>query len=200
MSDNTNPSIMLLGLVKSPGSEGRIQMGSNLRSFMSSTWLLLPDIVLILAVSVVKGQTITSESIQEEVATVTNPTANTAATANLPVFTDYRGVTIGMTADEVRSKLDRAIEGDRQDFLIVSERESAQIYYDDQRKVMAISIDYVGDNSKAPTAAAVLGTALEPKADGSMYHLNRYPAAGYWVSYNRTAGDKPIVTITMQKM
>lgn len=24
--------------------------------------------------------------------------------------------------------------------------------------------------------------------------------AGYWVSYNRTAGDKPIVTITMQKM
>ena len=38
---------------------------------------------------------------------------------------------------------------------------------------MAISIDYFGDNSKAPTAEAVLGTALEPKADGSMYQLNR---------------------------
>ena len=175
-------------------------MGSNLRSFISSTWLLLPAVVLILAVSVVKGQTVSSEPIQEEVATVTNPTASTAARANVPVFTDYRGVTIGMTVDEVRSKLDRAKEGDRQDFLVFSERESAQIYYDDQGKVMAISIDYSGDNSKAPTVEAVLGTALEPKADGSMYQLNRYPDAGYWVSYNRTAGDKPIVTITIQKM
>jgi hypothetical protein len=175
-------------------------MGSNLKSFISSTWLLLPAIVLILAVSVVKGQTISSEPIQEEVATVTHPTASTAATANTPVFTDYRGVTIGMTADEVRSKLDRAKEGDRQDFLVFSDRESAQIYYDDQGKVTAISIDYIGDNSKDPTAEAVLGTALEPKADGSMYQLHRYPDAGYWVSYNRTAGDKPIVTITMQKM
>ena len=177
-----------------------MQMGSNLRSFISSTWLLLPGIVLILAVSVVKGQTISSESTQEEVATVTNPIAGTAAKANVPVFTDYRGVTIGMTADEVRSKLDRAKEGDRQDFLVFSDRESAQVYYDDQGRVMAISIDYFGDNSKAPTAEAVLGTALEPKADGSMYQLSRYPDAGYWVSYNRTAGDKPIVSITMQKM
>jgi len=33
-----------------------------------------------------------------------------------------------------------------------------------------------------------------------MCQLNRYPEAGYWVSYNRIAGDKPIVTITVQKM
>jgi hypothetical protein len=46
----------------------------------------------------------------------------------------------------------------------------------------------------------VLGTELQAKPDGSMYQLNRYPEAGYWVSYNRTAGDKPIITITMQKM
>jgi hypothetical protein len=46
----------------------------------------------------------------------------------------------------------------------------------------------------------VLGVALDAKADGSMYQLNRYPDAGYWVSYNRTAGAKPIVTITIQKM
>jgi hypothetical protein len=200
MSNKTNPGTILMGLVKSLSPEGSVQMGSNLRSFINSTWLLLPAIVLILAVSVVNGQTIASESGQEEVATVTHPTASTAATANTPVFTDYRGVTIGMTADEVRSKLDRAKEGDRLDFLVFSERESAQIYYDDQGKVMAISIDYLGDDSKAPTAEAVLGKALEPKADGSMYQLNRYPDAGYWVSYNRTAGDKPIVTITMQKM
>jgi len=26
----------------------------------------------------------------------------------------------------------------------------------------------------------------------------RYPKAGYWVSYNRTAGNSPMITITMQ--
>jgi len=40
----------------------------------------------------------------------------------------------------------------------------------------------------------------ECESDGSMYQLNRYEQAGYGVSYNRTAGDKPISTITMQKM
>lgn len=175
-------------------------MGINPRSFIRSTLLLLPVIVLILVVSIANGQTISSLSSQEEVATVTNPSASNPATTNVPVFTDYRGVRIGMTAEEVRSKLDGIKKGDRQDFLVFSERESAQIYYDDQGKVMAISIDYFGDNSNAPTPDAVLGAALQAKADGSMYQLNRYPEAGYWVSYNRTAGDEPIVTITMQKM
>ena len=174
-------------------------MGRDLRGFISSTWLFLAAIFL-LSISVVNGQTPSSRSTEEEVATVTNRPAGTAATASVPVFADYRGVTIGMAAEDARSKLGRVEKGARQDFLVVSERESAQIYYDDQGKVMAVSIDYFGDKSNAPTPEAVLGTALEPKADGSMYQLNRYPNAGYWVSYNRTAGDKPIVTITMQKM
>lgn len=175
-------------------------MGINLRSFIRSTLLLLPAIVVILLVSIANGQTISSPSAQEEVATVTNPSASSAAPSNVPMFTDYRGVKIGMTAEEVRSKLDGIKKGDSQDFLVFSERESAQIYYDDKGLVIAISIDYFGDNNNAPTPDAVLGAALQAKADGSMYQLNRYPEAGYWVSYNRTAGDKPIVTITMQKM
>ena len=174
-------------------------MGINFRSFIRYTLLLLPAI-LILPASFAHGQTISSPSAQEEVATVTNPPASNAATANVPLFKDYRGVTIGMTADEVRAKLDRVKKGDQQDFLVFSERESAQIYYDDAGKVTAISIDYFGDASSAPVPDAVLGAALQAKADGSMYQLNRYPEAGYWVSYNRTAGDKPIITITMQKM
>jgi hypothetical protein len=32
--------------------------------------------------------------------------------SNAPVFTDYRGISIGMTADEVRAKLDRIKKGD----------------------------------------------------------------------------------------
>jgi hypothetical protein len=120
-------------------------------------------------------------------------------TSNTPVFTDYRGVKIGMSADEVRGKLDRVKKGDKQDFLVFSEREHAQIYYDDKGQVTAISIDYF-DPSNAPAPDAVLGAAIQAKDDGSMYQLNRYPEAGYWVSYNRTAGDKPVITITVQKI
>jgi hypothetical protein len=162
--------------------------------------LSLPALVLILTISIANGQTVSSSSKQEEVATAIDKSVSTAATANAPLFADYRGITIGMTAEDVRAKLDRLKKGDRQDYLVLSERESAQIYYDDGGKVTAISIDYFGNNSNAPSPDAVLGVALEAKADGSMYQLNRYSDAGYWVSYNRTAGDKPIVTITMQKM
>lgn len=156
-------------------------------------------IVLILAVSTSNAQAVSSESTQEQVATMVNSSASKAA-SSVPVYKDYRGVMIGMTTDEVRSKLDRLKKGNGQDFLVFSEHESAQIYYDDKGKVTAISIDYIGDNSSAPAPEAVLGVALQAKPDGSMYQLNRYPEAGYWVSYNRTAGDKPIVTITIQKM
>jgi hypothetical protein len=171
-------------------------MGFNTKILIHSS--LLPALVLILAVSIANAQTESSPSAQEEVATATNPSAS-KATPNVPVFTDYRGVKIGMTAEEVRAKLDRLQKGNGQDFLVFSERESAQIYYDDAGKVTAISIDYF-DNSKAPSSDAVLGVELQAKADGSMYQLNRYPEVGYWVSYNRTAGAKAIVTITMQKM
>lgn len=171
-------------------------MGLNTRALMR---LSLPTLLLILTFSVANGQTASSPPMQENVATAINKPA-TKATVNAPVFTDYRGVKIGMTAEEVRAKLEGLKEGKRQDFLRFSERESAQIYYDDQGKVTAISIDYFGDNSTPPSPETVLGAALQAKADGSMYQLNRYPNAGYWVSYNRTAGAKPIVTITMQKM
>ena len=177
--------------------EGRAYMEVNSKR---STLLLLPAIILMLAVSIANAQTASSSPGQEQVATVTTSSTSNAAKANVPVFTEYRGVTIGMSAEEVRAKLDRIQKGDSQDLLTFSESESAQIYYDDKGKVTAISIDYFGGNSNAPSPDAVLGASLEAKPNGSMYQLKRYPEAGYWVSYNRTAGDKPIVTITMQKM
>lgn len=138
--------------------------------------LLMLAAIVVLAISVAKGQT-----------------------SNTPVFTDYRGVKIGMSAEEVRAKLDEVKKGDKQDFFVFSEREQAQIYYDDKGKVTAISIDYF-DASNAPAPDAVLGAGIQAKDDGSMYQLNRYRDAGYWVSYNRTAGDKPVISITVQKM
>ena len=173
-------------------------MGFNTKTLIRL--LSMPALVLILACSIANGQTSSSPSRQEEVATAIDKSASDSATANAPVFTDYRGVKIGMTAAEVRAKLEGLKKGERQDFLVFSERESAQIYYDDQGKVIAVSIDYFGDDSNPPSPDTVLGAAPQAKADGSLYQLNRYTGAGYWVSYNRTAGEKPIVTVTMQKM
>lgn len=171
-------------------------MGLNIRTLNR---LLLPALVLVFAVSIANAQAASNQPAQQEVATASKPAASKAAAANVPVFAEYRGVKIGMTAQDVRGKLDGLKKGERQDFLVLSEKESAQIYYDEAGKVTAISIDYF-DSNNAPSPDSVLGATPEAKADGSMYQLNRYSEAGYWVSYNRTAGDKPIVTITMQKM
>jgi hypothetical protein len=161
-------------------------------------YTLVAVTMLILMLPNTYAQTAVSGLSQDEVAKATNTPDKTPAT-NAPVFADYRGVRIGMSAEEVRAKLKDLNKEDTQDF-ISSDKESAQIYYDENKIVRAISIDYFNSNSNTPLPAAILGVALQAKPDGSMYQLVRYPEAGYWVSYCRTAGDKAIVTITMQRM
>jgi hypothetical protein len=120
--------------------------------------------------------------------------------ADKPLYLDYKGIRIDMEASEVRKKLgDPADKSDAQDFFVFSDKESAQVYYT-KGKVTAVSVNYVGDNSGAPLPKVVLGTDIEAKADGAMHKMVRYPTAGYWVSYNRTGGDDPLVTVTMQKI
>lgn len=119
-----------------------------------------------------------------------------------PVFHEYRGVQIGWLADDVRKKLgDPAAKGDEQDYFVFGEKERAQILYDKKtRMVTTISVDFNSDAPSILTPQQVFGTDVETKADGSKHKLVRYPKAGYWVSYSRTAGDAPIITITLQKM
>ncbi|MDT5062155.1 MAG: hypothetical protein QOH63_2614 [Acidobacteriota bacterium] len=116
-----------------------------------------------------------------------------------PIYVGYKGVSIGMDAVEARKKLgDPKDKSDAQDFYIFSDKETAQVFYD-KGKVMAVSVNYLGDKN-APLPKVVLGLDIEAKADGGMYKLVRYPEAGYWVSYNRTGGDDPLVTVTMQRI
>jgi hypothetical protein len=117
-----------------------------------------------------------------------------------PKWGEYKGITIGMNADEVRAKLaGLKDQGKVQDFFVLSDAENVQVYYDDQGKVQAISVNYV-DARKAPDVVAVLGEEVKANEDGSVYKLIRYPEAGYWVAYSRTAGDAPLITVTIQKM
>jgi hypothetical protein len=118
-----------------------------------------------------------------------------------PPFGDYKGVRIGMTADEARKKLGAPTDkGDSQDFYAVNDNETVQVFYDAEKKVHALSIIYLGGGAaSAPAAKAVLGVDVEAKPDGSMHRRVDNPKAGFWVAYSRTAGDSPLVTITMQK-
>ena len=138
------------------------------------------------------------------VATAQKP-ADTKATENKaadkPLFIEYKGVRIGMAMDEARKKLGEPTDkSDTQDFFMFSEKESCQVYYDKVHKVMAVSVNYVGEASGAPLPKVVLGTEIEAKPDGAMYKMIRYPESGFWVSYNRTGGQDPLVTVTMQKI
>jgi hypothetical protein len=120
--------------------------------------------------------------------------------ADDPVFHDYRGVKIGWLADEVRKKLGSpANKGEEQDFYMFGEKETCQVLYD-KGQVTAISVDFMSGAKEIITPEQVFGADVEAKPDGSKYKLVRYPKAGYWVSYSRTAGDTPIITVTIQKL
>jgi hypothetical protein len=119
-----------------------------------------------------------------------------------PLFASFKGVTIGMNTDDARKKLGSPKDkSDEQDFYVFNDNQAVQVYYDKAtRKVTAISIDFMTGANEIPTARQVIGSEVDPKADGSGYKLVRYPKAGYWVSYSRTAGKAPTITITMQKI
>src|SRR5438445_3422561 len=120
---------------------------------------------------------------------------------NAANFTEFKGVHIGMPAEDARKKLGTPRDkSDEQDFYIFNDTQAIQIYYDKDKLVNAISIDYMEGASGVPSCKEVLGTEAERKDDGSEYKMMRYPKAGYWVSYSRTAGNAPTVTITIQKI
>ena len=182
-----------------------MRIGTNLRH--SPLWRRLPlwlalmavlTAALLIAVPLTAGQTPDTNQIAQT--TADNKSADIAMELQ-PVFSEYRGIKIGMTADEVRKLVDKLRDkGEKQDFFVLSDTETAQVFYDKDGKVRAISIDYLGKGSDPPMPVDVLGEEIQPKSDGSMYGLKRYPEAGFWIAYNRTAGDDPTVTITMQKV
>lgn len=157
----------------------------------SKFWLpsraLLAVISFIIAAAGVSGQT----------------TRKPAGAEEEPIFHEYRGVKLGWLADDVRKKLGNpANKSDEQDYyLFNNEKERAQIYYDKAtRQVTAISVDFMSGAAEVITPQQVFGGEVEAKSDGSQSKLVRYPKAGYWVSYSRTAGNDPIISVTMQKM
>jgi len=159
---------------------------------------------IVIAVSLVLGAStriqagvftvnINTPSGQEKVAG-TNP-------ATEPAFKDYRGVSIGMSADEVAEKLgEPAVKDNNEEVFLISDVEMVQVLYDKAGGVSALSITYSAEHTNPPAALAVLGEDVAADADGRIYKLIRYPESGYWVAYSRTAGTAPVVSVTINKM
>ena len=119
--------------------------------------------------------------------------------AQQPLYSEYKSIRLGMTTQQVRAKLGSpAIKSSDQDYYVFSENETAQIGYDAAQKVVTISIDYLGGVG-APDYKTIVGGELGISPSGSLYRMVRYEGLGFWVSYNRTTGPVPMVSITIQK-
>jgi len=56
------------------------------------------------------------------------------------------------------------------DYYTISEKETAQVAYDKQRKAVTISVDYL-DGVGAPDNKLVVGGELEQRPNGSLYKM-----------------------------
>jgi hypothetical protein len=113
----------------------------------------------------------------------------------------YKGIMIGMAADDVRKKLGEPKDrSDPQDLFVFSDEESAQFLYGPDKTVTAIMVTFSGKMTGAPTPKDVFGEDVPAKSDGGIFKMVRYPKAGYWISYNKIIGDGSIVSIAMQKL
>ena len=159
---------------------------------------------IVIAVSLVLGAStriqagaftsnINTPSGQERVEATDSPTE--------PAFRDYKGVRMGMSADEVAEKLgEAAVKDENEEVFLISDVEMVQVFYDKAGGVSAISVTYSAEHPNPPTALAVLGEDVTADANGRIYKLIRYPELGYWVAYSRTADEAPVVSVTMNKM
>lgn len=118
-----------------------------------------------------------------------------------PAYRDYKGVTIGMSAAEARAKLGTPTDkGDTQDFYNVAGKQTVQVYYGADKKVSALVVTYLNARADVPAPKNIFGSDAAPKPDGSVHRMERYPKAGFWLSYSRTAGDAPLVVVTLSKI
>jgi hypothetical protein len=134
-------------------------------------------------------------------AVMTSGADQAAPKAMTPLYREYRGVNLGMKADDVHSKLGSpSTSDDNSDTYIRSDKELATVYYDADKNVVAVVTTYTGRDAGAPAAPAVLGKDAASDESGMVSEMVRYPDAGYWVSYSVIPGDEPVTIVTIRKM
>jgi hypothetical protein len=166
----------------------RNSVGTSRISVTEVIFFLIGILLLLALARIATGQTVAA-----------GPGAlKTRAQVQQPLYREYRGVRLGMTAAEVRTKLgEPALKSDEQDYYVISPNETAQFAYNAAQKVITISADYAGA-AGAPDYKNIVGDGtLLVRPDGSQYRMVMYDSERFWVSYSKTATTVPIVTITI---
>ena len=74
-----------------------------------------------------------------------------------PVFREFKGVHIGMSAADCRAKLGSPTDkSDTNDFYAVNDKQTVQVFYN-VGKVSAIAISFLDSPTDAPTPKSVFG-------------------------------------------
>jgi len=90
-----------------------------------------------------------------------------------------------MAAADARQKLGiPSDKGEEQDFFSFSDKNTAQVYYDHDKKVYAISVNYLGGDN-IPTPQSVVGSEARPSRTGrfSNASLTRRRAIGLLIPH-----------------
>src|SRR5262245_15346468 len=104
------------------------------------------------------AQTVSSNGQNEAEKPVEETTETVKTPVLMPVWKNYKEVTIGMTADDVKEKLGKAEIADKDGFYYEFDNdETAQIALDADKKVRAIIVMYKLKNANAPKFEEVLG-------------------------------------------
>jgi hypothetical protein len=141
---------------------------------------------------------------KEEVSSVVAAQPAVEAAAPAPFIDDVSGVSVGMTADEVKDKLGKPESSDASSmYYELDGSKTLRLRLDADKKVSLIAAMYMGNDANPPKVTDVFGpdVNIEPGENGSVYKMVRYPSAGFWVAYSRlNAGGDPLTTITIQKL
>ncbi len=121
-----------------------------------------------------------------------------------PAVSSLKGVSVGMTKNEVKEVLGKPKMSDKTSMnYTFSKTETAQIGFNEKEKVRTIAVIYTNGDETAPSFSDIFGPDV-PRVEGkngSIYKLIRYHSAGYYVAYSRTmVSKKPMTVITMRKL
>jgi hypothetical protein len=124
-----------------------------------------------------------------------------AKAAITPLVHSVRDVELGMSIDDVKKKLGRPeVQDDTGLLFNLSGGSSVQIGLDENKHVRVVAVIYSAGSKDAPALKDIFGASAEDST-GDVYKMERYPDAGYWLSYSRSnSQDKPIVVVTMRKI
>ena len=163
------------------------------------TRLRVLSVFCVIALSVT-ALTLTGKGKTEPIsAVVLTPTPTPEPTA--VQFKSYRGVAIGMSAEQARQKLGTPKERSNSgDYYVISQGESVQLIFEKDLTIKSLTVNYTGDLKGAPSPKDVFGVDVKKEPDGSITKMVSFPKDGYWASFVRTGGKDAMIIVTLQKL